>query len=132
MSKINFDSILRSLRITKKTIAKRIAKKAVNHFKGNFRKGGFVDSVVRPWESRQNADNGRAILVKSGALRRSIKELKVTKSKVVVGTNSTRYASYHNKGIGKMPKRQFIGRSTALNGQIEKIIKREIRKALSA
>jgi len=91
---------------------------AKNHFTANFRKQGFEDEAVQAWTPRKKRERaGRAILVKSGRLRRSINFRKKGKWSVVIGTDVP-YAQRHNEGLNKMPKRQFIGYSGKLNRQI--------------
>lgn len=95
---------------------------AKNNFTANFRKQGFEDETVTPWQPRKRADIGRSrgarsILIKSGRLRRSITFRKKGKWSVVIGTDVP-YARRHNEGLNKMPKRQFIGYSGKLNRQI--------------
>lgn len=140
-AKIKFDTILKKIKSARKALATKMANKAVNHFKENFREGGFVDATLEKWQPRQGEIRGglarlakgqkgrRAILVKSGLLRRSIKKLRVTPNSIIVGTNSTTYASYHNQGIGHMPKRQFIGRSKVLSKSISSLISAYVKKA---
>lgn len=128
MSKIKFDAIIKESRAIRKKLAKLIGVKAVNHFKGNFRLGGFLDGAVEKWKPRKVEDKGRAILVKSGLLRKSIKVIKAQPSSIVVGTNTTDYASYHNQGSGDLPERKFIGSSSALNKSIRTIVRNEVKK----
>jgi phage gpG-like protein len=91
---------------------------AKNHFTANFRKQGFDDEGVEAWKPRKKRERaGRAILVKSGRLRRSINFRKKGKWSVVIATDVP-YARRHNEGLDKMPKRQFIGYSGKLNRQI--------------
>ena len=91
---------------------------AKNHFTANFRKQGFEDETVIPWQPRKKRERaGRGILIKSGRLRRSISFRKKGKWSVVIGTDVP-YAKVHNEGSRKMPKRQFIGYSGKLNRQI--------------
>jgi phage gpG-like protein len=138
--KIKFDTILRKIKSQRKAVAFQIANKGVNHFKNNFRRQGFVDETVEKWQKRrkdiidglsgvQSKDKGRAILIKSGLLRRSIKKLKVTPNSIIVGTNSTTYASYHNAGTDNMPQRKFIGRSKVLSRSIKSLVSTYVKKA---
>lgn len=77
------------------------ATEAVRHFKGSFRNQGFTDSSLRAWKKRKdNRDSDRAILVKSGRLRRGVKVLQLTNktAKVGVDLSEVPYAQYHNDG----------------------------------
>lgn len=109
---------------------------AVKHFKKSFELGGFVDKVLSPWEKRKSKkdDEGRAILVKTGELKDSIRVERETKDGVVI-TSDKEYAKIHNEGLegsawGKhrfqMPKRQFIGFSQRLKMKLLQKIKRRI------
>lgn len=105
---------------------------AKNHFTANFRKQGFDDETVIPWQPRKRADSGRSrgvrgILIKSGRLRRSITFRKKGKWSVVIGTDVP-YARRHNEGLNKMPKRQFIGYSGKLNRQIISSFSNKIKR----
>ena len=81
---------------------------------------------------KRNTDPGRGVLIGKGSgkkLSRSIVKKRVTMKSVLVGSN-VKYAPVHNYGLMsgrkaapfKMPKRQFIGRSTYLNTKIRKLI----------
>ena len=95
----------------------------------NFRKEGFTDAGFSPWPPRKKADNNpakRALLVKSGAMRRHATKGSV-KNKQVDFTFPLVYMRVHNEG-GKagrgagftMPKRQFVGRSAELENRIRR------------
>lgn len=77
---------------------------AKNHFVMSFRNQGFTDESIEKWIARKKADTGRAILVKSGALRRSIRVMNRGMFKVVIFSNLP-YAQIHNDGgvINKGP-----------------------------
>lgn len=116
---------------------------AVNHFTNSFREQGFTDETKESWQPRKRAERGRskgnrAILVKSGRLRRSLRSRRLGNLAVKISTDVP-YARVHNNGERsgrgrgfKMPKRQFIGYSGKLNRQIiaflDKNIKRQFNK----
>lgn len=78
-----------------------IGVEAVNHYTASFRRQGFTDASLVPWQPRKgNKDPGRAILVKTGKLRRAIRILRQTDTQLVVGVNPTEvpYAGGHNSG----------------------------------
>lgn len=113
-----------------------IGNEAKNFFVASFRKQGFENRSVEHWKPRKKEDNrkGRAILVDSGDLRRSIIREPVNKSqlKVKISTDLP-YAKIHNEGGtmkngGKMPKRQFMGDSYKLNELCKKIIVSQLDK----
>jgi len=73
---------------------------ALNHSVENFAKQGFDDVGVRKWKERKNDNEKgktRAILVKSGRLRRSIKKRRTSKFSGVLSSNLP-YANVHNEG----------------------------------
>ena len=110
---------------------------AKNHFVKSFRNQGFEDASIEKWQPRKRTnyrtrsgkvvdDTNRAILVKSGDLRRSIKVLNKSYRSITLGSDLP-YAQIHNDGLYgnaygkyrfKMPKRQFIGHSKKLIDQL--------------
>jgi phage gpG-like protein len=72
---------------------------AETEFKGNFRRQGARTGnggAVEKWQPRQKKDEGRAILVKTGRLRRAVRAAAQRKYARVV--NDTPYAAIHNRG----------------------------------
>lgn len=70
----------------------------VNFVMSNFEKQGFTDSGFKAWEKRKNnADPGRAVLVKSGALMDSVKITESNPERVVLSA-SAKHAQIHNEG----------------------------------
>lgn len=108
---------------------------AKNHFVKSFRNQGFEDDSIQKWQPRKGEiiGNGiakvrkkdlssRAILVKSGDLKRSVRVIRKSYRTIVLGSDLP-YAQIHNDGLQgtafgkyrfKMPKRQFIGHSKKL------------------
>lgn len=108
---------------------------AKNHFVKSFRNQGFEDASIEKWQPRKGEimssgiakvrkkdKSSRAILVKTGDLRRSIKVLNKSYRSITLGSDLP-YAQIHNDGLYgnaygkyrfKMPKRQFIGHSKKL------------------
>ncbi len=92
---------------------------ATDEFKGNFRIGGYRgDNGVTFWRARKlsKKSKGRAILIKSGRLRRGIRPQPTYDSARVV--NDVPYAKAHNEGFegtvrvrGRMKKNGKRGRS---------------------
>lgn len=74
---------------------------AVSHFKSSFKKQGFTDSSLEKWPPRKKDERSRrgrrSTLIKSGALRRSIRIVKTGPGKVTVGSNLP-YSQIHNEG----------------------------------
>jgi len=125
-----------------KIILAQAANEAVNHFKANFKLGGFMDRSLEKWKPRKNnKDKGRGILIGkgSGRLKRSIKRSSLSATRTIIGVSGTptKYASVHNFGLragrGKgfiMPKRQFMGESKVLSKKISRLIERRLKKIL--
>ena len=129
---------------------------ARNHFVKSFKDQGFTDQTIEKWEPRKdevattggidfrrsrtgfidsNATN-RAILVKTGDLRRSIRIVAKTADSVTIGTDLP-YAQIHNEGgkgmaFGRyefdMPKRQFMGDSQKLIEKLKLMLQKKIKQ----
>jgi len=130
-------------------IMKAIGNIVVNETKTNFVRGGFMDRSLKTWKPRKKPDEGRAILVKSSMLKKSIRRISVSSKRVTVGSKGKAavYAGVHNYGLkagGRktmagpglfansggftMPKRQFLGESHTTNKRIVKLLKKKIKK----
>lgn len=72
---------------------------AQNHFKTSFRNQGFTDNGLETWQKRKRTrgGEGRAILVKSGTLRRSLRKVRKGALSVSIISNLP-YATIHNEG----------------------------------
>lgn len=68
----------------------------LNNSVSSFRRGGYIDNRFEPWPERKNKDEGRATLVKRGALRRSIR-MRFGADWFEIFTESE-YAKLHNEG----------------------------------
>ena len=124
-NKFNFKGIEKKARTTLENAMVEIGNSAKSFFVENFRKQGFDDKSVERWQPRKKADKraGRAILVKTGDLRRSIIRNPANRAALSVKISTDLvYAARHNDGLKGMPKRQFIGDSYNLNERIKKII----------
>ena len=139
MGKWNFDKIEREMPRLKRELPIICGDLAVNFFRGTFNKQGF-DGVK--WKEVQRRTQGtkaykyatkaartRAILVKSGALRRGTLRKYTSFAKTII-QNEMPYAKVHNEGSKKMPKRQFIGQSKNLDKQTIQEIDRYVKKIL--
>ena len=118
-------------------IMKLIGNVAINEAKTNFKRQGFMDRSIKRWEPRKKPDPGRAILVKGGALRRSIRRMSVSNKRVTIGSKGKAavYAGVHNYGLKsgrgkgfKMEQRQFLGPSHTTDKRIVNLIKKKIKK----
>lgn len=102
MSKFGFDKALKNMERLKETLPPLLANQAQNFFVQSWRKQGWDDGGIQRWKPRQDKgpkSQGRAILVKSGKLRRaigqSIREQSFERIKLVVALP---YAFVHNEG----------------------------------
>lgn len=129
----------------------------LNFIKKNFQDEGFNDNGLEKWKPRKTTDRqgrdltryrtnrrgtqgsltqfgkreqGRAILTGHNTggdkLRNSFKARR-DKLQVIFYTYKD-YAEYHNEGSDTLPKRQFIGKSTYLEGKIEQKLKKTLDK----
>lgn len=100
---------------------------ALNHFKDSFPNQGFTNESTEKWKPRKRPDRkrpGRAILIDTGRLRRSLRYYRAKKYTAGIASNVP-YANRHNEGLAGMPQRQFVGYSGKLNRRlIEKFDKR--------
>lgn len=151
-NRFNFDTVFVRLQRLKSDIPVVISNQTKNFFVDSFRKQGWTDSSLKKWDKR-NPDTrpGGAILIKSGALRRSIKIRRSNFSKILIGSYLP-YSKVHNEGFkgsvsvksystrtGRQvrsharqmntPKRQFMGNSRKLMQIHEKTILKAIDKA---
>jgi len=74
---------------------------AVRFFQDNFRRQGWVyNGKLKAWKKRSKAakrNKGRAILIDTGRMRRSIRVLSASSDGVLIGT-TVPYAEAHNEG----------------------------------
>jgi phage gpG-like protein len=132
----NFQKKMIEFRLAKTRLPVIVANATKNHFVKGFRDGGFTDEILDPWEARKTKNKSdrrtnkvRAILVKTGALRGSIRVMSATFDKIEVGTDLV-YAARHNQGLAGMPQRKFIGSSAQLTKKIRLIIRNQIKSIL--
>lgn len=102
MIKHNLKNKIAAVRKLQQQLPTQLGLKAVVFFKDNFRAGGFVNNGVDKWKPRK-AKNKRAVLVKSGALKKSIRVLSTGTNSVIVGSTLP-YAAIHNDG-GKIQQK---------------------------
>jgi len=121
-------------------------------FVDSFRKQGFDDKTVQKWKPRKRTtyttrsgkvvnDTTRAILVKTGDLRRSIIRNPANRAALTVKISTDLvYAKIHNDGLMgkawgkhpfKMPKRQFMGDSYNLNEKVKAVIVKRLDKVFT-
>lgn len=156
-AEINFRIIKTRINNSMRVIMLQMGTEAVNFSKDNFRAQGWRDTVLNPWKPRSNKakrNTGRAILVNSGRLKRSIRLIRIGARSVTIGSDVP-YAAAHNDGFKGMvsvpqhtrtvgdtdisvrahtrrmnlPQRRFMGRSLSLTNRLRKVISREVNNA---
>ena len=126
----NFNQIEQNLRKLIQTLPTNVGHIAVTFFTLNFNLQGFQADTLRMWQARQSESRksiGRALLVNTGKLKRSI-QFSAGASSVLIYSD-VQYASYHNEGTARIPQRQFMGQSDALNKQIDQFITQQLDDA---
>lgn len=92
---------LAELANVQKVLPRKIAVVAVNFSKDRFKQQNWLDSATKKWEPRKSKtkkkSSSRAILVKTGRLRRSIRATSITDKQIIIGTDVP-YAQVHNEG----------------------------------
>lgn len=155
-------------RVTKAVsqLPRRAAVLAVAFSKQRFRDQAWVDNSTEVWKKRAKGwktesrkRQGRAILVDTGRLKRSIRTVSVDDSRAIIGTDVP-YARAHNDGFrgqvtqqvrgftraGKrgshhvrahsrkrnvtLPRRRFLGTSAILDKQLTRMMTAEIIRAI--
>jgi phage gpG-like protein len=124
-TKFHFQRVMLNIEQVKTELPVILGNQAQNYFTDSWRQQGWNGE---PWKEVQRRDSStkvykyskpaartRAILVKSGRLRRavanSIRETRFDRVRLVVDVP---YAEYHNDGTDKLPQRRFMGQSAEL------------------
>lgn len=134
-NKFNMKEVEQKWRKALENAMVEVGNTAKNHFVLNFRKQGFDDKVVEKWKKREKAERkgrgskksaaelgtvrsvkaGRAILVKTGDLRRSIIRNPANRAALSVKISTDLdYAKIHNEG-GVINKSEQTGRILSFN-----------------
>lgn len=153
--------MIKQMRRLDKTFPSTAGQIAVNEFKENFRRQGWLDRTLEKWEKRvSKKDSGRAVLVLSGVLKRSIRVIRKAAGFVLTGTEVA-YAAAHNEGAKikgrfqvrthsrktpsggvttvashvrdvdtELPRRQFIGESKTVIKKIERVLVLKLKRIL--
>lgn len=154
-NKFNMKGMEQKARKALENAVVEVGNTAKNFFVENFRKQGFDDKTVQRWKPRKVQDKykhantaadvrriekqgTRAILVKTGDLRRSIIRNPANRAALMVKISTDLdYAKIHNEGLMgkafgkhpfKMPKRQFIGDSYNLNEKVKAVLVKRLDK----
>lgn len=107
-NKFGFDKVLRNMERLKKTLPVQLANQAQNFFVDSWKKEGWDDGNVQKWPPRKvtnKKNKGRALMVKSGALRRAAgQSIRSQTFNLVKLTVALPYAAVHNEGYNGMVK----------------------------
>lgn len=142
--KLPFEDFLKRYREWKTNEWPRIVGRiALEVWDENFQNGGFTDKVFIPWKPRKNdtenrgrkhgdggRQSGRAILIKSGALRRSLR-VKYTGPTMVrwaAGSQDVPYAEIHNEG-GRVETTQNVKAHTRRHFETDEVSGARAKKA---
>lgn len=103
MDKFNFDQVIKKLEQAKSSLPKVLANDTKKFFLASWQKQGWDNGGVKAWSPRKYNKNkrsaGRAILVKSGALRRAVNaSLKSATFDSIKFSVDLPYAQIHNEG----------------------------------
>ena len=131
--KTNIPDIVKRYERLFRTLPKLVGNEAKTHYVRGFRSGGRqTDASAGGWAPRKKSDKQRtrrAILVRTGQLFGDIDVRSANSRRIILGTQSTPYSSFHNDGTNTLPQREFLGPSRKLNTKIERIFNREFKKA---
>lgn len=130
----NLDEVEKRLHQTKEVLPAEIANVSQSYFESSWRKQGYDG---KKWKEVQRRIPGtkaykypktkglgrktRAILVRSGRLRRSFHVLSKRWDNITIA-NSAPYARYNNEGGKNLPQRQFMGQTNELGQKQIRII----------
>ena len=99
-NRFNMGQVLQNLSKIKKDLPSVLSNDALKFFNDSFKKQGWDDNGITKWKKRKSKkDNaGRGILIKSGALRRSIKIKESNFNRIIISSNMP-YSKIHNEGF---------------------------------
>ncbi len=139
-TKFGFDKVLNNMERLKKTLPVLLANQAQNFFVDSWRKQGWDDGSVQKWQPRKvtnKKNQGRSLLVKSGALRRAASQsIRSQTFSLIRLTVALPYAAVHNDGYNgpvkgytrakftKSTTSQFIGLRRTKSGKLKENIRR--------
>lgn len=100
----DYINIMNALEKVYGTLPGKAAVIAVNFFKERFRQGNWIDTSTVTWKARKVTkrlrDKGRALLVKSGKLKRDVHKVYANHNSALISTSTITkdYAKIHNEG----------------------------------
>jgi phage gpG-like protein len=132
-----FDTLNANFKKAMAKLPKVVGNEVVNFSKESFNRQAWLGDSVEPWRKRRykKKDSGRAILVKTGRLRRSIRVVSSNLDTVVVGTDVP-YAKAHNEGYNgtvsvKAHQRNKYSKSKVGSGSFTKSGKERMKTVTS-
>lgn len=126
---INIGKQLAQLKREKRNLMRTIGNNGVTMFKGkNFEAQGFISSGISRWPPKEKKDGRKTLVGKTSILRNTINY--IVRGKSILFSTLAKYGKRHNEGLDGMPKRQFMGDSTALNKINGKAITSFIKKIM--
>lgn len=107
------------------TLGNEVRKEVLQGVRDNFTSS--VDPDGKRWKPRKHKGDGHPLLIDTGKLLQSAvgtgggRISQVTGSELTVGT-TVKYATVHNEGTSRMPKREFMGVQKKRLKKIDKLI----------
>jgi len=128
-NKFNMGGILLKLQKVSSELPSILANESLNFFDNSFKRQGWEDKGFTKWKKRQSKKNnkGRSILIKSGALRRSIKVKEQNWHRIVI-TSNLPYSAIHNEGFKGKENVKEHTRRTFGKVKVSEISTRKTRK----
>ena len=128
-NKFNITKVISTTKSAIRSLPSDVSIILENFINANFRSESFGG---KKWPKRKRAERGtrRALLVKSGQLKRETTNVQIQGNKIFVETDLP-YAETHNEGLDSrnIPQRQFVGNSPKLDNKIKKQIIKKLNKA---
>lgn len=137
--KFNLDEVAKKFTAIKPKLMTDLEAISTTFFINSWRIQGWDNGQVEKWKEVQRRTPGtaayksakkssrtRAILVKSGTLRRGFKT-RIKRMDMLQIINSVPYAKFHNEGELRIPQRQFMGHSPTLGRMQQKSINKHIK-----
>lgn len=160
----DFDNTAEDLELFMKGLPSYVANTALNFYKDSFERQGYIDKTYNKWKprkasKRRDSRPGRAILIDTGRLRRSLdfRLNRTSRGFEITFISDVPYAKVHNEGINKsiavrahsrkiygkttqvkshkrnmrIDQRMFMGRSAFLENRIEMHLERALDQIFS-
>jgi len=113
----SFDQVQRHWQQNRAKLMPELGQTAVNFFKDRFKAQAWTDRRAEKWEPRKKQEKGkrRALLIKSGRMRNSIRLVSSNADHALIGV-PVKYAAAHNEGfVGSVKVKKHTRR---INGRV--------------